>query len=119
MRTRHRDLRAISLIAIVALALVIGLIAIIYHQSADQEAYREVIATMSLEKAQRFFETFPESQYRDKLVSEIIGWCRAEETQECYEMIIATLPRDHPGHVQVIQLYESEYQDPTHSRPTR
>ena len=42
-------------------------------RAADQAAYEEVVASMSMARAKAFF-----------------GWCRREDTQVCYEIIVQT-----------------------------
>jgi hypothetical protein len=76
---------------------------------ADQKAYEEILATMSMEKAKGFFDNYPESQYRDKLISEIIGWCQNENTDECYKIAIDTLPKDHPQYNKIIIYYNEHF----------
>lgn len=75
----------------------------------DQKAYEEIVATMSMEKAKRFFHNYPKSRYRDKLVNEIIDWCRDEETEEGYKLAIEALPKDHPRHKEVVAYYEKHF----------
>lgn len=76
---------------------------------ADQKMYEEVIATMSAEKAKKFFNNFPQSKYRDRLVNEMIGWCKEEKTKECYELILEALPKEHPGYGEMISYYQEHF----------
>lgn len=76
---------------------------------SDKKAYEEIVATMSIEKAKRFFRNYPESKYRDRLANEIVGWCKQEETEECYKMILETLPKDHPRFKEVADYYEKHF----------
>jgi hypothetical protein len=73
---------------------------------ADQKAYEDIIATKSMEKAKRFFDSYPQSQYKDKLVNEIAEWCREEGTESCYRMAIEVLPKDHSRHRELVIYYE-------------
>jgi len=77
----------------------------------DKKEYEETIATMSMEKAKRFFDNYPESQYRDKLANEIIGWCNQEETEVCYKMLIDVLPKNHPRYKEVVDYCETHFGD--------
>lgn len=72
----------------------------------DQKAYEEVIATMSMEKAKRFFNNHPDSHYKDILVNEIIEWCNQEKTEECYRIILDTIPKDHIRYKELSSYYK-------------
>lgn len=76
---------------------------------SDQEAYEEVVATMSMERAKRFFERYPQSQYRSRLGDEIVAWCKREDTTECYRLIIEAFPKDHARYQEVIANYEGRF----------
>jgi hypothetical protein len=76
---------------------------------ADQKAYEDTIATKSMEKAKRFFDNYPQSRYKDKLVNEIAEWCRQEGTESCYKMAIEVLPKDHPRHKELATYYEKHF----------
>jgi len=76
---------------------------------SDQKAYDEIHATMSMEKAKRFFDNYPESQYRDKLIDAMIAWCQQENTDECYKTVIGTLPKEHPQYSNIVTYYEKHF----------
>ncbi len=78
-------------------------------KSPDRQAYDDVVATMSLHKAKRFLERFPRSPYRDRLVDDIIGWCRREGTPECWRMILDVVPADHPRYREVASEYNRRF----------
>ena len=75
----------------------------------DQKAYEEIVATMSMEKAKNFFDTYLQSRYRDKLFNEIIEWCKQEETESCYRLAIEVLPKDHIRHKEIVAYYEKHF----------
>jgi len=76
---------------------------------SDQKTYEEVVATMSMEKAKKFFTDYPQSQYRERLVNEIMEWCRYEETEEGYRLAIDALPEDHPRFKEFVAYYEKHF----------
>lgn len=75
----------------------------------DQKAYEEVITTMSLSKAKDFFSKYPQSKYADKLVKDITGWCDQEGTKGCYEMVLETIPKDHPKRSELADFYKKRF----------
>lgn len=111
MYFRLNVIKVIKLLAIFILVLVSISFISSCSKPPDQKAYEDIVATMSMEKAKRFFENYPESQYRDRLVNEIIGWCKHEETWECYKLILDTLPKDHPRYKEVVAYYENHFGD--------
>ena len=107
---KMKERKIIVSIAIFIIVLV-GLFFILRDgKPSDQQAYEEVVATMSMEKAKRFFDEYPHSEFRDKLIGEIIGWCKREETEECYRMILDAIPKDHIQYSEVSSYYEKHYQ---------
>ncbi len=82
-----------------------------YDKLSDLEAYEEVIATMSMEKANHFFNNHKNSKYKDILVEEIIEWCNEEKTEKCYKIILDTIPKDHIRYLELSTYYEIHFKD--------
>ncbi len=80
-------------------------------EPADQKAYEEVVATMSMERAKGFFESYPQSPYRNRLADQIVGWCKREDTRGCYALVLDVLPPDYARYHEVATYNE------THFRP--
>lgn len=78
---------------------------------SEEKAYEEVISTMSIEKAKQFFMYYPQGKYRDRLVNELIGWCKQEETAVCYKMILEAIPKDHPKYKDTLVYYEKHSEE--------
>jgi hypothetical protein len=78
-------------------------------KSSDREAYEEVVASMSLVKAKRFFADYPNSPYLDRLADQIIEWCRQEPTEEILRAALETLPKDHPRRKDIEDIYTKRF----------
>lgn len=76
---------------------------------SDQEAYEEVVATMSMERAKHFFSSYPQSPYRNRLADQIAEWCKREDTRECYRLILDVLPKDLARYQEVAAYYEKRF----------
>ena len=72
---------------------------------SDQEAYEEVVASMSLVKAKRFFADYPKSPYQDRLADQIIEWCGQEPTEEILRGALEALPKNHPRSKDIEDIY--------------
>jgi hypothetical protein len=92
-----------------AIALINIALASCSGKPADQKMYEEIIATMSAEKAKKFFYSFPQSPYRDRLVNEMIDWCKEEKTKECYKLILEALPKEHPKYGATVSYYQGQF----------
>jgi hypothetical protein len=103
-----REVKLRTLMSIFILALV-SMLFFSCSKPPDQKAYEEIVATMSMEKAKRFFDNYPQSQYRDKLVNEIIDWCKHEETEEGYKLALEALPKNHLRYKEVVAYYEKHF----------
>jgi len=94
---------------------ILVLVTILYLSScgkpAEQKAYEEIVATKSMEKTKIFFDNYPQSQYKDKLINEIAEWCKQESTESSYRLAIEVLPKDHPRHKELVKYYEKNFVD--------
>lgn len=100
-----------AVVIIIATVAVVGVAAVWYlnrTKPSDRAAYDEVVVSMSLKKATRFFAMYPESPYADQLVTDLIGWCREERATRanCYRMVLEAVPRDHPRYGDALAAYE-------------
>ena len=103
---RHGTIgRAVA--AIVVASFLVCLVAC--AKSSDREAYEEVVASMSLVKAKRFFADYPNSPYLDRLADQIIEWCRQEPTEEILRAALETLPKDHPRRKDIEDIYTKRF----------
>lgn len=115
---RKRNWKAVLLVVlliVVVLLTVSGVVVFTRWQPSDEQAYLDVVATMSLGKAKDFFAKFPQSQYGNKLASDIIAWCKTERISGCFQAILDILPREHPRYPEILHLSEQELENRTNS----
>jgi hypothetical protein len=97
-------------ISTIVILMVIGIFSLSScSKPPDQKLYEEVVGTMSMLKAKQLFSAYPKSQYSDKLADEIVGWCKQEETEVCYKMLLDTLPEQHRRHKEIAAYYEAQF----------
>lgn len=99
-----------TMIRISTIVILVGIFSVSScSKPSDQKLYEKVIETMSMLKAKQFFKSYPKSQYSDKLADEIVGWCKQEETETCYKMLLDTLPEYHPRRKEMVAYYENQF----------
>jgi hypothetical protein len=101
-------------IVLMTLVIIIVLIGVFFalrdNKTSDQEAYKDILATMSMKKAKQFFIEYPNSNLKNILIDEIIRWCKKEKTDECYRIILDTIPKDHLKYKELYSYYKKHYQ---------
>jgi hypothetical protein len=81
----------------------------IFCISSDKNSFEDVLSTLSLDKARRFFINHPNSPYKDEIVKELIKWCDQENTKECYEMILSVIPENHVSYQGLLNRYKQNF----------
>lgn len=80
-----------------------------FRNTSDKKAYEATLNTMSMNKAKRFFARYPQSKYKDQLITKITGWCKHENTEECYRMILDTIPKNDKQFEPLLFYYEKHF----------
>ena len=64
--------------------------------ATEEEAFDEVISSMSIDEAGRFLERYPGGARADELVRHLREWCLDEPSPELREAVAAALPPSDP-----------------------
>jgi len=81
-------------------------------KATDKTSFEEVLATKSLERADEFFMNYPESAFKDRLVNEIINWCKEGANEELVRQAIEVIPENHPQYKELVSYYEKRFGPP-------
>lgn len=62
-------------------------------KNSEQDAYEEVLSTLSIQKLASFLETYPDGKYEYLVINEFLDRCDAEpDPKSCNEMLLEAIP---------------------------